>query len=68
MFGPVPDGIEVSRRVAGDKTAFVVINFSPEKQSVSLPRSMRSLLDQREVTHLELPQYGVAVLREEKKP
>jgi len=61
-FGPVPDGIEVSRRIGPNGAVFVLINFSADKQSVVLPRTMQSLLDQRETRQLELPQYGVAVL------
>jgi beta-galactosidase len=67
-FGPVPDGIEVSRRVGLDRSVFVLINFHAEKQSITLPRAMKSLLDNREVTQLDLTQYGVAVLLDQKKP
>jgi beta-galactosidase len=67
-FGPVPDGIEVSHRVGLDRSVFVLINFHAEKQSVTLPRAMKSLLDNREVTQLDLTQYGVAVLLDQKKP
>jgi beta-galactosidase len=68
VFGPVPDGIEVSRRVGPGGAVFVLINFRAEKQSVALPRPMLSLLDQHDVTQLELPQYGVAVLADKHKP
>jgi beta-galactosidase len=43
-FGPVPEGIEASRRVGPDSTVFVLINFSSEKQIVALPRAMRPIL------------------------
>jgi beta-galactosidase len=62
VFGAVPDGIEVNRRVSNGSAVFVLINFKKEKQNVALPRAMRSLLDQKEVTSVDLPQYGVAVL------
>jgi len=61
-FGPVPDGIEVSRRVGPRGAVYVLINFVKETQSVALPRPMQSLLDHREANQVELPQYGVAVL------
>lgn len=63
-FGPVPDGIEVSRRVGPNQTVYVLINFQPEKQTVTLPRAMRSLMDQQDVTRLDLTQYEVAILSE----
>ena len=65
-FGPVPDGIEVSRRIGPNGAVFVLINFGAEKQSVVLPRTMQSLLDHRETNQVELPQYGVAVLKDVK--
>jgi beta-galactosidase len=61
-FGPVPDGVEVCRRRADGKQVFVLINFSPERRSVKLPRPMKFLLSDGQGSTLELPQYGVAVL------
>jgi beta-galactosidase len=66
-FGSVPDGIEVNRRVRKDANVFVLINFSKEQQSVELPHAMKSLLEQKEVSNIELPQYGVAVLLDQTK-
>ena len=65
VFGPVPDGIEVTRRVGKTSDVFVLLNFKKEKQSVSLPRAMESVLEQKRVNTVELPQYGVAVLLEQ---
>jgi beta-galactosidase len=65
-LGPVPDGIEVSRRVGPRGAVYVLINFGSEKKSVELPRSMQSLMEHRETKQVELPQYGVAVLTEAK--
>jgi len=67
-FGPVPDGIEASRRVGPNGSIFVLINFSPEKRTVTLPRAMRSLLEAQDLTQLDLSQYGVAVLLDPEKP
>jgi hypothetical protein len=47
---------------------FVLINFESESRDLKLPRAMKSLLDNKEVTQLVLPQYGVAVLAEQMKP
>ena len=61
-LGKVPDGVEVSRRASPTSTVFVLINLAPEKQSVVLPFPMKSLLDQKELDQIVLPQYGVAIL------
>jgi beta-galactosidase len=65
-FGPVPDGIEVTRRVGEDKQVFVLINFTQQKQKVALPRPMKSILDGAQVSSIELGVYGVAVLLDAK--
>jgi hypothetical protein len=44
----------------------VLINFSSENRTVTLPHSMRSLLDARDATSVDLPRYGVAVLFDHK--
>ncbi len=62
VFGPVPDGVEVSRRVADGKQVFVLINFNAAEQSVTLPHAMKSLLEGKDVSTVSLPQYGVAIL------
>ncbi|HTP67473.1 MAG TPA: beta-galactosidase [Dongiaceae bacterium] len=66
-LGPVPDGIEVSRRVGPNGNVFVLINFGEATKSVALPREMQSLLDQRKTKEVQLSQYGVAILSEGKK-
>jgi len=66
-FGPVPDGVEASRRVGPKGTVYVLINWHAENQSVSLPHAMQSLLDQKQVTQVQLPQYGVAILADAAK-
>ena len=66
VFGPVPDGVEVSRRVYDGKSIFVLINFSATDQQVTLPRAMKSLFDAQDVTTIRLPQYGVAILRDQR--
>ena len=43
-LGPVPDGIEVNRRVGPDSSVYILINFNPERQTVLLPRPMTPLL------------------------
>jgi beta-galactosidase len=62
IFGPVPDGVEVSRRMGGGKQVFLLINYAPESRTVTLPRSMKQLLADKQGSKVELPQYGVEVL------
>ncbi len=57
----------MSRRAGKDASVFVLINFKRESQDVKLPRGMKSLLEKKEVTHVVLPQYGVAILQEQGK-
>jgi beta-galactosidase len=66
VFGPVPESVEVSRRVAEGKQVFLLINFSQTAQHVALPHAMKSLLEGKlegkDVEAVELPGYGVGVL------
>lgn len=39
-----PEGVEVCRRVAGDKQILIIINHTTQEQSVRLPSAMRELL------------------------
>ena len=55
------------RRAGKDASVFVLINFKRESQDVKLPRGMKSLLEKKEVTHVVLPPYGVAILQEQGK-
>jgi len=62
IFGPEPDGVEVSRREGGGKSVFIVINFKEETQHVALPREMKSLMTGADLSSVELQAYGVEVL------
>ena len=61
VFGAVPEGVEVSRRVGPGKQIFVLINYAPESRRVTLPHSMQLVLDGRQADAVDLPPYGVAV-------
>ncbi len=61
VFGPVPEGVEVSRRVGPGKLVFVIINYSQENREVALPHSMSLVLDGKTGNVVQLPPYGVAV-------
>jgi beta-galactosidase len=62
-FGPVPDGIEVSRRAGDGKEVYILVNYTTESQTIALPRPMRELLkDSAAASVLTLPAKDVAVL------
>jgi beta-galactosidase len=61
---PAPEGVEVSRRVAGDREVYVVVNATDTSKRVPLPSPMVEHLRGHgsPVRELELPAYEVAVL------
>jgi beta-galactosidase len=65
-FGPVPDGVEVSRRSSDQQQAFVLINFSRDNQHIALPRTMKMWLHKGTTDSVDLVPYGVEVLTEAK--
>ena len=62
VFGPVPDGVEVSRRIGGGKEVFILINYAAERREVKLPRPMKALLAHPEADKVDLAPYGVEIL------
>lgn len=58
----VPAAVEVYRRTAPGKDVFIVDNFSPLEQTVTLPTTMKDVLTEEDVHTVTLPAYGVAVL------
>jgi hypothetical protein len=62
VLGPVPDGIEVSRRKGAGKQVFLLINFKQETQRITLPHRMKAVLGGMDESSVELPPYGVEVL------
>ena len=66
VFGPVPEGVEVSRRVRANKQIFVFINFSQQPKTIVLPRTMKSLLEDKPTDSFELPPYGVGLALDQK--
>jgi beta-galactosidase len=61
-FGPVPVGVEVCRRVGTDRVVYIVINHGRSPAHVDLPGRMHETLTNRDLTTVELPTQGVAVL------
>ena len=62
VLGPVPEGVEVCRRAGGNSQVFILINHTQEKQHITLPHSMKMLLERGEAAAVDLPAYGVVVL------
>ncbi len=62
IFGPVPEGVEVSRRIGGGKEVFILVNYASDHREVALPRSMKALLANRQTDKVDLPSYGVEIL------
>jgi beta-galactosidase len=65
-FGPVPDGVEVSRRSSDQQQTFVLINFAKDNQHIALPRTMKAWLHKGTTDSVDLGPYGVEVLTETK--
>ncbi len=57
-----PAGVTINRRVGGGREVFVVINLSMTLQAFSLPGPMTDVLRGGEISRLELPRYGVAIV------
>jgi len=66
VFGPVPEGVEVSRRVGANKQVFVFINFSQQPKTITLPHTMKSLLEDKPTESFELAPYGVGLALDQK--
>ena len=62
VFGSLPEGVEVSRRMGGGKQVFVLINYAEDSRRVALPHPMKVVFENKQVEMLELAPYGVSVL------
>ncbi len=62
-FAPLPDGVEVCRRVSASHTIFVLINHGAVPAEIQLPVAMKNVLDGgKNVTRVQLGAQGVSVL------
>jgi beta-galactosidase len=61
VFGTVPEGVEVNRRIGPGKEIFVFVNFSQQPRMITLPHPMKSLLENKQTESFELPQYAVGL-------
>ena len=62
-FGPVPEGVDVYPREGAGKKIFILVNFAKTPQTVTLPSTMHSVLDDKDLTTVSLDRYGVVVLQ-----
>ena len=61
-LGAVPEGVDVYPRYGERGAAYILVNFSKNEQTVSLPKQMTDVLNGGMKLSVKLPQYGVAVL------
>ena len=61
VFGTVPEGVEVNRRIGPGKQIFVFVNFSHQPRMITLPHPMKSLLENKQTETFELQQYAVGL-------
>ena len=64
LLESVPDAVEVSLRAHGNHSAIVLINFSQDTQTVTLPKPMKQVLAGTSGAAVTLGAYGVEVLTE----
>ena len=62
-FGPVPEGVDVYPREGAGKKIFILVNFAKTPQTVTLPSTMHSVLDDKDLTSVPLDRYGVVILQ-----
>jgi beta-galactosidase len=60
---PVPAGVEIYRRVAGESEIFIVENDGQDEKTIQMPAAMTNLLTGETERTVKLPLYGVAVLK-----
>jgi beta-galactosidase len=63
QFGPLPEGVEVCRRVGAGRAVFVLINHGAAPATVTLPVAMKDVLNGgSSESKVQLKPQGVAVL------
>jgi beta-galactosidase len=64
-FGPLPPDVEETRRVASDRTVYILINHGKQARSLTLPTTLHDVLaGNRAIQSITLAAQGVAVLEE----
>jgi beta-galactosidase len=62
-LGAVPTGVDVYPREGDGKKIFILVNFNKAPQTVTLPSTMRDVLNDKAIHTVSLDHYGVAVLQ-----
>jgi len=62
-FGPIPEGVDVYPREGQGKKIFILVNFAKTPQTITLPSTMHSILEDKDLSTLSLDRYGVAILQ-----
>jgi len=57
-----PAGVDISRRIAGNREVYITVNSTSEAKVVELSRPMKLSFAQAEASRIELPAYGVEIL------
>jgi beta-galactosidase len=60
----LPEGVDLSIRSGQGKTVWIISNYNPQPQTITLPTPMHDILNNTTLTTLTLPQYGVSVLNQ----
>ncbi len=63
VFGPVPAGVEVCRRIGGGREVFILINHGQTSAKMALPAGMRLVVGDAPGGNILLPPQGVVVLQ-----
>ncbi len=61
-----PDGVEVCLRSGANKSVLILINHNKAQAHIDLPHTMNDLLNGASSASVDLPAYGVAVLKANK--
>jgi beta-galactosidase len=64
MLEAVPAGVDVAIRTGDRKRVFIFTNYDATPQTITLPATMRNVLDGGTASTITLPRFGVAVFEE----
>ncbi len=61
-FGPLPADVEVCRRIAAERTIYILINHGNAPKQITLPATMHELLTNKDLAAITLNPRAIAVL------
>jgi beta-galactosidase len=59
----LPESVDLAIRSGNGKRVLILTNYAVEPQTITLPSSMEDILTGGKVSSVQLPQYGVSILR-----